>query len=254
MHYIARHGESRVAKAAILSAVPPLMVKTAANPDGLPKAVFDDLQAQLAANRSKFYYDLPAGPFYGYNRPGAKPSETVIWNWWRQGMMGGAKAHYDGIVAFSQKLRSTSKATTSHRQSGNASGRASASQGDDTGYADLRSYALEVRIFTLQNLDRWPDAELALQRTREFAQRSGNSDRATWATAAVLRYWLGQWDDALAELGPDDTDAPGLTYSFLRERWSALLWHGVSALIAGRREERTLAGQRLRQGLQARCG
>jgi non-heme chloroperoxidase len=102
VHYIARHGESRVAKAAILSAVPPLMVKTAANPDGLPKAVFDDLQAQLAANRTKFYYDLPAGPFYGYNRPGAKPSETVIWNWWRQGMMGGAKAHYDGIVAFSQ--------------------------------------------------------------------------------------------------------------------------------------------------------
>jgi non-heme chloroperoxidase len=64
--------------------------------------VFDGLQAQLAANRAQFYYDLPAGPFYGYNRPGAKPSQGVIWNWWRQGMMGGAKAHYDGIVAFSQ--------------------------------------------------------------------------------------------------------------------------------------------------------
>ena len=102
VHYIARHGESRVAKAAILSAVPPLMVKTAANPGGLPKEVFDGLQAQVAANRAQFYYDFPAGPFYGYNRPGAKPSQAVIWNWWRQGMMGGAKAHYDGIVAFSQ--------------------------------------------------------------------------------------------------------------------------------------------------------
>ena len=102
VHYIARHGESRVAKAAIISAVPPLMVKTAANPGGLPKEVFDGFQAQLAANRPQFYYDVPAGPFYGYNRPGAKPSQGIIWNWWRQGMMGGAKAHYDGIVAFSQ--------------------------------------------------------------------------------------------------------------------------------------------------------
>jgi non-heme chloroperoxidase len=102
VHYLGRHGESRVAKAAIISAVPPLMVKTAANPGGLPKKVFDDLQAQLAANRAKFYYDLPAGPFYGFNRPGVKALEPVIRNWWRQGMMGGAKAHYDGIVAFSQ--------------------------------------------------------------------------------------------------------------------------------------------------------
>jgi non-heme chloroperoxidase len=102
VHYLARHGETRVAKAAIVSAVPPLMVKTAANPGGLPKQVFDDLQAQLAASRAQFYYDVAAGPFYGYNRPGAKPSQGVIWNWWRQGMMGGAKAHYDGIVAFSQ--------------------------------------------------------------------------------------------------------------------------------------------------------
>jgi non-heme chloroperoxidase len=101
-HYLGRHGESRVAKAALISAVPPLMVKTAANPLGLPKEVFDGLQAQLAANRSQFYRDVAAGPFYGYNRPGAKASEAVIQNWWRQGMMGGAKAHYDGIVAFSQ--------------------------------------------------------------------------------------------------------------------------------------------------------
>jgi non-heme chloroperoxidase len=100
--YIARHGESRVAKAVLISSVPPLMVKTAANPGGLPKEVFDGLQAQLAANRAQFYLDLPSGPFYGYNRPGAKPSQGVIQNWWRQGMMGGAKAHYDGIVAFSQ--------------------------------------------------------------------------------------------------------------------------------------------------------
>src|SRR5438093_2502384 len=102
VHYLGRHGESRVAKAAIISAVPPLMVKTEKNPGGLPKEVFDDLQAQLAANRAKFYYDLPAGPFYGFNRPAAKPIEPAIRNWWRQGMMGGAKAHYDGIVAFSQ--------------------------------------------------------------------------------------------------------------------------------------------------------
>jgi len=79
-----------------------LVVKSASNPQGLPKEVFDGLQAQVAANRAEFYYNLPAGPFYGYNRPGVKPSEPVIQNWWRQGMMGGAKAHYDGIVAFSQ--------------------------------------------------------------------------------------------------------------------------------------------------------
>jgi non-heme chloroperoxidase len=102
VHYLPRHGPDRVAKAAIISAVPPLMVKTAANPGGLPKEVFDGLQTQLAANRSQFYHHLAAGPFYGYNRPGAKSSQAVIWNWWRQGMMGGAKAHYDGIVAFSQ--------------------------------------------------------------------------------------------------------------------------------------------------------
>ena len=122
--------------------------------------------------------------------------------------------------------------------------------GDDPGYADLRSYALEVRIFTLQNLDRWPEAELTLHQAREFAQRSGRPDRATWVTAAVLRYWLGQWDDALAELSPDeDDDAPMLTATFLRERWAALLVHGVTALIAGRRDQRTTASQHLRQGL-----
>ena len=101
-HYLGQHGESRVAKAALISAVPPLMVRTDANPNGLPKKVFDDFQTALAANRSGFYRDVAAGPFYGYNRPGAKSSEAVIENWWRQGMMGGAKAHYDGIVAFSQ--------------------------------------------------------------------------------------------------------------------------------------------------------
>ena len=100
--YLGRHGESRVAKAVLISAVPPLMVKTASNPGGLPKDVFDGLQAQVATNRAQFYRDLPAGPFYGFNRPGAKVSEGIIQNWWRQGMMGGAKAHYDGIVAFSQ--------------------------------------------------------------------------------------------------------------------------------------------------------
>jgi non-heme chloroperoxidase len=102
VHYLGRHGDKNVAKAAIISAVPPLMVKTPANPLGTPKSVFDDLQVQLAANRAKFYYDLPAGPFYGFNRPGVKTIEPVVWNWWRQAMMGGAKAGYDGIVAFSQ--------------------------------------------------------------------------------------------------------------------------------------------------------
>jgi len=102
VHYLARHGESRVVKAAILCAVPPLMVRTPANPGGLPKEFFDDFQKQLAANRSQFYRDVASGPFYCYNRPGAKASEPVILNWWRQVMMGGAKAHYDWIVAFSQ--------------------------------------------------------------------------------------------------------------------------------------------------------
>jgi non-heme chloroperoxidase len=102
VRYIARHGQSRVAKAVLISAVPPLMVKTAANPGGLPKEVFDGLQTQVARNRAQFYRDFAAGPFYGFNRPGAKPQEAIIANWWRQGMMGSAKAHYDGIVAFSQ--------------------------------------------------------------------------------------------------------------------------------------------------------
>ena len=102
IHYIARHGQDKVSKAVLISAVPPLMVQTESNPGGLPKSVFDGFQAQLAANRAQFYRDVPSGPFYGYNRPGAEPSEGTIANWWRQGMIGGAKAHYDGIVAFSQ--------------------------------------------------------------------------------------------------------------------------------------------------------
>jgi non-heme chloroperoxidase len=101
-HYLARHGEGRAAKAALLSAVPPLMVQTDANPGGLPKAVFDDFQKQTAERRSAFFYEVAAGPFYGFNRPGVETIEPVVLNWWRQGMMGGAKAHYDGVVAFSQ--------------------------------------------------------------------------------------------------------------------------------------------------------
>ena len=102
VRYLARHGEARSSAAVLINAVPPLMLQTDTNPDGLPREVFDGFQAQLAANRSQFYRDLPAGPFYGFNRPGAESSEALIQNWWRQGMMGGAKAHYDGIVAFSQ--------------------------------------------------------------------------------------------------------------------------------------------------------
>ena len=102
--YVARFGQpqGRVAKAVLVSAVPPLMVQTAANPDGIPKSVFDGFQAALKANRAQFYYDVPAGPFYGFNRPGAAISQGLIDNWWRQGMMGSAKAHYDGVKAFSE--------------------------------------------------------------------------------------------------------------------------------------------------------
>jgi non-heme chloroperoxidase len=100
--YVARHGAGRVAKAVLIGAVPPVMVKSDKNPGGLPIEVFDGFRAALVANRAQFFRDVPAGPFYGYNRPGAKASEGVIGNWWRQGMMGGAKAHYDCIKAFSE--------------------------------------------------------------------------------------------------------------------------------------------------------
>ena len=100
--YVARHGKGRVAKAVLIGAVPPIMVKTPANPGGLDIGVFDGLRAALAANRAQFYLDLPSGPFYGYNREGAKVSQGVIQNWWRQGMIGSAKAHYEGIKAFSE--------------------------------------------------------------------------------------------------------------------------------------------------------
>lgn len=100
--YVAQYGKERTAKAVLVSAVPPIMLKTPKNPGGLPIEVFDGLRARLAANRAVFYRDLASGPFYGFNRPGAKPLEGVIGNWWRQGMIGGAKAHYDGIKAFSE--------------------------------------------------------------------------------------------------------------------------------------------------------
>ncbi|CAG9166526.1 alpha/beta fold hydrolase [Cupriavidus pampae] len=102
--YVAKYGQpqGRVAKAVLVSAVPPLMLKTESNPGGLPMEVFDGLRAALAANRAQFFVDLPTGPFYGFNRPGAKVSQGVIDNWWRQGMMGSAKAHYEGIKAFSE--------------------------------------------------------------------------------------------------------------------------------------------------------
>ena len=101
-HYVARAAKGRVAKAVLISAVPPIMLKTPENPRGLPMEVFDGFRAALAANRAQFFRDVPAGPFYGFNRPGAKVSEGVIDNWWRQGMAGGAKAHYDCIKAFSE--------------------------------------------------------------------------------------------------------------------------------------------------------
>jgi len=100
--YVARHGAGRVAKAVLIGAVPPIMVKTDKNPGGLPIEVFDGFRSALVANRAQFFLDVPTGPFYGFNRAGAKVSEGVIRNWWRQGMMGGAKAHYDCIKAFSE--------------------------------------------------------------------------------------------------------------------------------------------------------
>lgn len=100
--YVARHGHGRVARAVLIGAVTPIMVKTGENPDGLPLEVFDGFRAALAANRAQFFLDVPSGPFYGFNRSGAKVSQGVIENWWRQGMMGGAKAHYDCIKAFSE--------------------------------------------------------------------------------------------------------------------------------------------------------
>ena len=100
--YVARHGKGRVAKLVLIGAVPPLMLKTPGNPGGLPMDVFDGLRKSLAENRAQFYLDFASGPFYSFNRPGAKPIPGVIQNWWRQGMMGGAKAHHDGIKAFSE--------------------------------------------------------------------------------------------------------------------------------------------------------
>ncbi|MDS7598499.1 alpha/beta hydrolase [Agrobacterium tumefaciens] len=101
--YVAKHGKDRTAKLVLIGAVPPIMLKTENNPGGIPLDVFDTaFRAPLAANRAQFFRDIPEGPFYGFNRPGAKVSQGVIDNWWRQGMMGSAKAHYDGIKAFSE--------------------------------------------------------------------------------------------------------------------------------------------------------
>ena len=102
--YVAKHGEpaGRVAKAVLVSAVPPLMLKTASNSEGLSIEAFDGIRAGVAGNRAQLFLDFPAGPFYGFNREGAEVFQGVIQNWWRQGMMGSAKAHYDGIKAFSE--------------------------------------------------------------------------------------------------------------------------------------------------------
>jgi non-heme chloroperoxidase len=104
VRYVARHGQpnGRVAKLIIIGAVPPIMVKTASNPGGLPLEVFDGLRESLAASRTQFYTEFPSGPFYGFNRPGANIIASIVENWWRQGMMGAANAHYLGIKAFSE--------------------------------------------------------------------------------------------------------------------------------------------------------
>ena len=99
--YVSRAEPGRVAKAVLIGAVPPVMVRSADHPDGLPPELFDDFRASLAANRAEFYRGIAAGPFYGFNREGAKVSQGLVDNWWRQGMMGGSKAQYDCIAAFS---------------------------------------------------------------------------------------------------------------------------------------------------------
>ncbi|MEU3694859.1 alpha/beta hydrolase [Streptomyces griseoviridis] len=100
--YVARHGAGRVAKAVLIAAVPPLMVRTEANPAGLPAEVFDGFREGVATDRSQFYLDIASGPFYGFNRPGADVSQGIIQNWWRQGMAGSAQAHHEGVEAFSE--------------------------------------------------------------------------------------------------------------------------------------------------------
>jgi non-heme chloroperoxidase len=102
VRYVVKHGAGRVAKAVLVSAVPPLMLKTEANPGGLPLEVFDGIRAGVAANRAQFFRDFASTAFYGFNRPGVEPQEGVIQNWWRQGMNGSIKAHYEGIKAFSE--------------------------------------------------------------------------------------------------------------------------------------------------------
>jgi non-heme chloroperoxidase len=101
--YLGRHGESRVAKAVLISAVTPSLMQTASNPDGVPQNVFDGFQAAMAANRSDFFRAVPSGPFYGYNRPGVEASEAIIANWWRQGVMGSTQAHYDTVFSWARE-------------------------------------------------------------------------------------------------------------------------------------------------------
>ncbi|MBW8296316.1 alpha/beta hydrolase [Sphingopyxis sp.] len=102
VRFLARHGTSRAAKAVIIGAIPPVMLKSETNPGGLPISVFDGFRSAFLANRAQFYHDVAAGPFYGFNRTGAATSQALVDNWWRQGMMGGAKAHYDCIAVFSE--------------------------------------------------------------------------------------------------------------------------------------------------------
>jgi DNA-binding CsgD family transcriptional regulator len=128
--------------------------------------------------------------------------------------------------------------------------RALSAVGNGGGHADLRSFILDARIFTMQNLDRWDDAEATLVRARGLAHRHDPSDVAPSVTAAVLMYWLGRWDDALAELSAANEDFAEITYSGLRELGPALLWHGVAALIAVRRGDRQLAAHSLSAGLE----
>ena len=227
VHYIARHGDSRVAKAVLISAVPPLMVQTEANPGGLPKSAFDDLQAQLAANRSVFYHALASGPFYGFNRPGVEPSEAIIQNWWRQGMMGGAKAHYDGIVAFSQ--------TDFTEDLKKISVPALVMHGDDdqiVPYAD--SGPLSAKLLQNGTLKTYPASRTACQ-----PRRPTRSTPTCWPSSGL------EVDQSAAaaprrRLWESSVSRPGLRYHVSEPAWRRVHANGVVDVPVSRTADRRL--------------